>query len=95
MVCGLTTAEISAAFLSGEPRMGQRLSRARKALRHAGAAVRIPEPDQLGGRDEALAVIYLMFNEGYLASAGRTPARRDLAAQAVALSRPAADPDAG
>ena len=88
VVCGLTTAEISAAFLASEPAMGQRLSRARKALRDAGAAVRIPEPDQLGGRlDEVLAVIYLMFNEGYLASAGRTPARRDLAAQAVALSR--------
>ena len=88
VVCGLTTAEISAAFLASEPAMGQRLSRARKALRDTGAAVRIPEPDQLGSRlDEVLAVIYLMFNEGYLASAGRTPARRDLAAQAVALSR--------
>jgi RNA polymerase sigma-70 factor (ECF subfamily) len=88
VVCGLTTAEISTAFLASEPAMGQRLSRARKVLRDAGAAVRIPEPDQLGGRlDEVLAVIYLMFNEGYLASAGRTPARRDLAAQAVALSR--------
>jgi RNA polymerase sigma-70 factor (ECF subfamily) len=88
VVCGLTTAEISAAFLASEPAMGQRLSRARKALREAGAAVRIPEPDQLGSRlDEVLAVIYLMFNEGYLASAGRTPARRDLAAQAVALTR--------
>jgi len=88
VVCGLTTAEISAAFLASEPAMGQRLSRARRVLRDAGAVVRIPEPDQLGSRlDEVLAVIYLMFNEGYLASAGRTPARRDLAAQAVALSR--------
>jgi RNA polymerase sigma-70 factor (ECF subfamily) len=50
--------------------------------------VRIPDPDQLGDRlDEVLAVIYLVFNEGYLASARRTPARRDLAAQAVALNR--------
>jgi RNA polymerase sigma-70 factor (ECF subfamily) len=88
VVCGLTTAEISAAFLASEPAMGQRLSRARKALREAVAAVRIPEPDQLGSRlDEVLAVIYLMFNEGYLANAARTPARRDLAAQAVALTR--------
>jgi RNA polymerase sigma-70 factor (ECF subfamily) len=88
VVCGLTTAEISAAFLASEPAMAQRLSRARKALRETGAAVRIPEPGQLGGRlDEVLAVIYLMFNEGYLASAGRTPARRDLAAQAVGLNR--------
>ena len=88
VVCGLTTAEISAAFLASEPAMAQRLSRARKALRESGAAVRIPDPDQFGMRlGEVLAVIYLVFNEGYLASAGRTPARRDLAAQAVALSR--------
>jgi len=88
VVCGLTTAEISAAFLAGEPAMAQRLLRARKALRETGAAVRIPDPDQLGTRlGEVLAVIYLVFNEGYLASAGRTPARRDLAAQAVALNR--------
>ena len=87
-VCGLTTAEISAAFLVAEPAMAQRLSRARKALRETGTAVRIPDPDQLGDRlDEVLAVIYLVFNEGYLASAGRTPARRDLAMQAVALNR--------
>jgi RNA polymerase sigma factor (sigma-70 family) len=87
-VCGLTTAEISTAFLASEPAMAQRLSRARKALRDTGAAVRIPDPDQLAGRlDEVLAVIYLVFNEGYLASAGRTPARRDLAARAVALNR--------
>jgi len=87
-VCGLTTAEISAAFLASEPTMGQRLSRARKALRDTGSPVRIPEPDQLRDRlEEVLAVIYLVFNEGYLASAGRTPARRDLAAQAVALNR--------
>jgi RNA polymerase sigma-70 factor (ECF subfamily) len=88
VVCGLTTAEIAAAFLAGEPALAQRLSRARKALRETGTAVRIPGPDQLGSRlDEVLAVIYLVFNEGYLASAGRTPARRDLAAQAVALNR--------
>jgi RNA polymerase sigma factor (sigma-70 family) len=88
VVCGLTTAEIAAAFLSSESAMAQRLSRARKALRDTGATVRIPDPDQLGGRlDEVLAVIYLVFNEGYLASAGRTPARRDLAAQAVVLNR--------
>jgi len=87
-VCGLTTAEIAAAFLAAEPTMAQRLSRARKALRECGEPVRVPEPEQLGGRlDEALAVIYLVFNEGYLASAGRTPARRDLAAQAVTLTR--------
>ena len=87
-VCGLTTAEIAAAFLVSEQTMGQRLSRARRSLRDAGVAVRIPDPDQLGGRLAAvLSVVYLVFNEGYLASAGRTPARRDLAAQALSLAR--------
>jgi RNA polymerase sigma-70 factor (ECF subfamily) len=87
-VCGLTTAEIAAAFLAAEPTMAQRLSRARKALRDAGAPIRVPDPDELGDRlAEVLAVVYLVFNEGYLASAGRTPARRDLAAQAVSLTR--------
>ena len=87
-VCGLTTAEIAAAFLVSEPAMGQRLSRARRSLRDAGVAVRIPDPEELGERLAAvLAVVYLVFNEGYLASAGRAPARRDLAAQAVSLAR--------
>jgi RNA polymerase sigma factor (sigma-70 family) len=87
-VCGLTTAEIAAAFLTTEPTMGQRLSRARKALRDAGSPVRVPDPDELDVRlGEVLTVVYLVFNEGYLASAGRTPARRDLAAQAVELNR--------
>ena len=92
-VCGLSTAQIAAAFLAGEPAMTQRLLRARKALRSAGgdgahADMRVPDPDELADRlAEVLAVVYLVFNEGYLASAGRQPARRDLAAQAVALTR--------
>jgi RNA polymerase sigma factor (sigma-70 family) len=87
-VCGLTTAEIAAAFLCGEAAMTQRLTRARKALRDGGVAVRVPDPDEFPARlGEVLTVIYLVFNEGYLASAGRTPARRDLAAQAIALCR--------
>jgi RNA polymerase sigma factor (sigma-70 family) len=92
-VCGLTTAEIATAFLVGEPAMTQRLLRARKALRSTGkdgahADMRVPDPDQLAARlAEVLAVVYLVFNEGYLASAGRQPARRDLAAQAVSLTR--------
>jgi RNA polymerase sigma factor (sigma-70 family) len=87
-VCGLTTAEIAAAFLVSEPAMTQRLLRARKALRAARADVRVPDPDVLASRlAEVLAVVYLVFNEGYLASAGRQPARRDLAAQAVSLTR--------
>ncbi len=87
-VCGLSAAEIAAAFLVGEAAMTQRLLRARKALRSAHADMRVPDPDELAGRlAEVLAVIYLVFNEGYLASAGRQPARRDLAAQAVSLTR--------
>ncbi len=92
-VCGLTTAEIAAAFLAAEPAMTQRLLRARKALRSTGkdgaaADMRVPDPDHLADRlAEVLAVVYLVFNEGYLASAGRQPARRDLAAQAVSLTR--------
>jgi len=87
-VCGLTTAEIAAAFLASEQAMAQRLSRARRTLRDEGVAVRVPDPDQLSERLAAvLAVVYLVFNEGYLASAGRAPARRDLAAQAVSLAR--------
>jgi RNA polymerase sigma-70 factor (ECF subfamily) len=85
-VCGLTTAEIAAAHLVAEPTMAQRLTRARRAI--SGVPVAMPDPDELGGRlDEVLAVVYLVFNEGYLASAGRTPARRDLAVQAVSLAR--------
>jgi RNA polymerase sigma factor (sigma-70 family) len=87
-VCGLTTDQIASAFLVSEPTMAQRLLRARKALRQAGAEVRIPDPDELGERlAGVLAVVYLVFNEGYLASSGRMPARRDLAAQAIALTR--------
>ena len=92
-VCGLTTAQIAAAFLAAEPATAQRLLRARKTLCSAkenGAPVdvRVPDPDQLSERlAEVLAVVYLVFNEGYLASAGRQPARRDLAAQAVTLAR--------
>jgi RNA polymerase sigma factor (sigma-70 family) len=88
VVCGLTTREIATAFLISEQALAQRLARARKALRDTSADVRVPDPDQLSDRlDEVLAVIYLVFNEGYLASAGRTPVRRDLASQAVALNR--------
>jgi RNA polymerase sigma-70 factor (ECF subfamily) len=87
-VCGLTSDQIASAFLVSEPTMAQRLLRARKALTQAGVKVRVPDPDELGERlAGVLAVVYLVFNEGYLASSGREPARRDLAAQAIALTR--------
>ena len=87
-VCGLTTDQIAAAFLVSEPTMAQRILRARKTLSALRAPVTIPDPDELAGRlAQVLAVVYLVFNEGYLASSGREPARRDLAAQAIALTR--------
>jgi len=87
-VCGLTSDQIASAFLVSEPTMAQRLLRARKALAQARVKVRVPDPDDLGERlAGVLAVVYLVFNEGYLASSGREPARRDLAAQAIALTR--------
>ncbi|HXT92167.1 MAG TPA: sigma-70 family RNA polymerase sigma factor [Trebonia sp.] len=87
-VCGLTTAQIAAAFLVSEPTMSQRILRARKTLSDLNAPVTIPDPDDLADRlAQVLAVVYLVFNEGYLASSGREPARRDLAAQAIALNR--------
>ena len=87
-VCGLTVGQIARAFLVSEATMSQRLLRARKTLADAGAPVRVPDPDELADRlAQVLAVVYLFFNEGYLASSGRQPARRDLAVQAVALTR--------
>jgi RNA polymerase sigma factor (sigma-70 family) len=87
-VCGLTTDQIAAAFLVSEPTMAQRILRARKTLSGLDAPVTIPDPDDLADRlAQVLAVVYLVFNEGYLASSGREPARRHLAAQAIALTR--------
>jgi RNA polymerase sigma-70 factor (ECF subfamily) len=87
-VCGLTAEQIARAFLVSEATMSQRLLRARKTLAEQDAPVRVPDPDELADRlAQVLAVVYLFFNEGYLASSGRQPARRDLAAQAVALTR--------
>jgi RNA polymerase sigma factor (sigma-70 family) len=87
-VCGLTGEQIARAFLVSDATMSQRLLRARKTLADTESPVRVPDPDELAGRlAQVLAVVYLFFNEGYLASSGRQPARRDLAAQAVALTR--------
>jgi RNA polymerase sigma factor (sigma-70 family) len=87
-VCGLTGEQIARAFLVSDATMSQRLLRARKTLADEPSPVRIPDPDELADRlAQVLAVVYLFFNEGYLASSGREPARRDLAAQAIALTR--------
>ena len=87
-VGGLTTKEIAAAFLVPETTMGQRIARAKAAIVKAGATFALPPEHQLGPRVEAvLKALYLVFNEGYLASAGPELHRRDLTAEAIRLAR--------
>ena len=86
-VCGFTTAEIAHAFLASESAVAQRIVRARRKIVAAHIPYRIPSDDELGERlSEVLAVLYLMFNEGYLASGGEAPTRRDLAEDAAWLT---------
>ena len=88
MVAGLTVPEIARALLSNEPAVAQRLVRAKHKLRVAGVPVRVPPDEALPARLEvALAVVYLIFNEGYVATAGDRLQRDDLAAEAIRLGR--------
>jgi RNA polymerase sigma-70 factor (ECF subfamily) len=85
---GLSTQEVARAFLVPAPTMAQRLARARAKIRAAGIPYRVPPADLLPERLEALlAVIYLIFNEGYVATGGDTLTRRELCGEAIRLCR--------
>ena len=85
---GLTVAEVAAAFLVPETTMAQRITRAKRKIKAAGIPFRVPEaadlPERLGS---VLAVLFLVFNEGYLASSGEQALREDLSGEAIRLGR--------
>lgn len=85
---GLTVAEIARAFLVQESTMAQRITRAKAKIKAAHLPYRVPSEDDINERlAGVLAVIYLVFNEGYLASAGSDPLRVDLTSEAIRLGR--------
>ncbi|MEU5964463.1 sigma-70 family RNA polymerase sigma factor [Micromonospora parva] len=87
VVCGLSTAQIARAFLVPESTVGQRITRAKRKISDAAIPYRIPSEDDLGSRlTEVLAVIYLLFNEGYLSTGGDRAQSRDLADDAEFLA---------
>jgi predicted RNA polymerase sigma factor len=88
LVGGLTTSEIARALLATESTMGQRISRAKKTLVESGAKFELATgQDRIKRLDDVMAVIYLIFNEGYSATAGDDWMRPDLATEAMRLAR--------
>lgn len=87
-VCGLTTEEIARAFLASPPTIAQRIVRAKSKIREAKIPYQVPGPEELPDRlDTVLQVVYLVFNEGYYASAGDSLTRADLSGEAIRLGR--------
>ena len=87
-ICGITTEEISKAFLTPMPTMAQRLVRAKRKIRDANVPYRVPPPEDLPDRLDAVRlIVYLIFNEGYFASGGDSLIRRELCAEAIRLGR--------
>ncbi|WP_408897083.1 RNA polymerase sigma factor [Nocardioides sp. R1-1] len=92
LVGGLTTDEIARGFLVPSATMGQRISRAKRTLAEAGAELELPTgPERTRRLDDVMAVVYLVFTEGYVATAGDDWTRPDLAAEAIRLARLLAD----
>jgi RNA polymerase sigma-70 factor (ECF subfamily) len=88
MLGGLTVAEIARAFLVAETTMAQRITRAKAKIKAANIPYRVPEASDLSERlNGVLAVVYLVFNEGYLAGSGDDPMRVELTEEAIRLGR--------
>jgi RNA polymerase sigma factor (sigma-70 family) len=88
LVAGLSTAEIARAFMSTEATMGQRISRAKRTLAETGAQLELPAgPERAARLDDVMAVVYLLFNEGYAATRGADWTRPDLCHEAIRLAR--------